>query len=322
MTLAEPTEQATDWTIGIRAFAASQETVDRPPAEVGIYRNLSALEGWLEKARKYCERPAPDHVRSADWLLDNAYQVSRAVRQLDEDLPPRFYRRLPALSAPAQGQCSKSVHPGAGSDGSSQAPGFDASAGGVPERLSGCLRADQRGALGLAIGDASGRAGSARGRVQPAQSGPGSRVPASSRIRAGCGPRRRDDGGRCLDHPDRRAGHQMDRRGRSDQPRRSGLGRGSGGRLSQDDTRDPQQVQIGRRGPGRACRLLGTRGGASGAEARTGGRSRPALGSCGVLADRRRAPGSGGCAWVPIAAGQRRSGVIWRLVDMRSMAAL
>ena len=28
MTLAEPTEQATDWTIGIRAFAASQETVD------------------------------------------------------------------------------------------------------------------------------------------------------------------------------------------------------------------------------------------------------------------------------------------------------
>ena len=104
MTLAEPTEQATDWTIGIRAFAASQETVDRPPAEVGIYRNLSALEGWLEKARRYCERPAPDHVRSADWLLDNAYQVSRAVRQLDEDLPPKFYRRLPALSAQAQGQ--------------------------------------------------------------------------------------------------------------------------------------------------------------------------------------------------------------------------
>ncbi len=39
-------------------------------------------------------------MRSADWLLDNAYQVTRAIRTLDEDFPPAFYRRLSALSDP------------------------------------------------------------------------------------------------------------------------------------------------------------------------------------------------------------------------------
>ena len=97
MTPAVPTLQTADAKDGIPAFAASQRIVDGPAAELGIYRNLSTLEAWLERARRSCERPAPGHVRSAEWLLDNAYQVTRALRRLEEDLPPRFYRRLPAL---------------------------------------------------------------------------------------------------------------------------------------------------------------------------------------------------------------------------------
>ena len=78
-------------------LAASHQLGAGPPAKLDAYRSLSALPDWLDKVRRYCQNPEPDHSRAADWLLDNDYQVARALRRLQEDLPVSFYKRLPAL---------------------------------------------------------------------------------------------------------------------------------------------------------------------------------------------------------------------------------
>lgn len=59
-----------------------------------ILERVSLLPAWLGTVEKYCQEPAPAHVHAADWLLDNDYQIRRAIRQAGEDLPPKFYRRL------------------------------------------------------------------------------------------------------------------------------------------------------------------------------------------------------------------------------------
>ncbi|WP_235536413.1 MULTISPECIES: GH36-type glycosyl hydrolase domain-containing protein [unclassified Sphingomonas] len=39
----------------------------------------------------------PKNASAAEWLLDNDFQVRRAILQIREDLPPGFYARLPGL---------------------------------------------------------------------------------------------------------------------------------------------------------------------------------------------------------------------------------
>ncbi len=43
-----------------------------------------------------------DLSSAGDWLLDNFYQVQEAIRQVREDMPAGYYRRLPKLNTPAQ----------------------------------------------------------------------------------------------------------------------------------------------------------------------------------------------------------------------------
>jgi cyclic beta-1,2-glucan synthetase len=45
-------------------------------------------------------RAATHAAKASEWLLDNEFQVRRAVRQVREDMPAAFYRRLPRLAAP------------------------------------------------------------------------------------------------------------------------------------------------------------------------------------------------------------------------------
>ncbi|WP_299753839.1 glucoamylase family protein [uncultured Boseongicola sp.] len=70
------------------------------PCELVCYRSLSAFPDWLNCLRAYCQKPPPDQLRAADWLLDNDYQVARAIRLVQKDLPADFYRKLPGLTAP------------------------------------------------------------------------------------------------------------------------------------------------------------------------------------------------------------------------------
>lgn len=71
-----------------------------PPRPVPIWANLESMPRWLERARSRCADPEPDFAGAADWLLDNDYFVRRAIRQLREDMPPRFYSRLARMADP------------------------------------------------------------------------------------------------------------------------------------------------------------------------------------------------------------------------------
>ncbi|MBZ0162082.1 MAG: cellobiose phosphorylase [Notoacmeibacter sp.] len=74
--------------------ASRTDRSPRPPEALDVLANLDKLPAWLGRVRRYCGDPPPDHEQAADWLLDNDYQVSRAIREVRRDLPPEFYRRL------------------------------------------------------------------------------------------------------------------------------------------------------------------------------------------------------------------------------------
>ena len=69
------------------------------PGPVPVWREVSAILPWLSQARRICAAPPHHAAKAAEWLLDNEFHVRRAVRQVQEDMPTAFYRRLPGLAA-------------------------------------------------------------------------------------------------------------------------------------------------------------------------------------------------------------------------------
>ena len=70
------------------------------PEPISVWRKLSAIPPWLDRTRRDCVDPPPHAAKASEWLLDNEFQVRRAIRQVREDLPTAFYRRLPRLAEP------------------------------------------------------------------------------------------------------------------------------------------------------------------------------------------------------------------------------
>lgn len=87
------------WSIGPAAQALSEEHRIAPgPGEpIPAWADLPAAAAWLHNARLACAEAPPKAGKAAEWLLDNDYQVHRAIRQIAEDLAPGFYARLPRL---------------------------------------------------------------------------------------------------------------------------------------------------------------------------------------------------------------------------------
>lgn len=73
------------------------------PAVLDVYRALRGFDNWFEQVRAVCADPPADHDRTAEWILDNDYQIIRAARLLRDGFPRHFYDKLPALAA-APGQ--------------------------------------------------------------------------------------------------------------------------------------------------------------------------------------------------------------------------
>jgi nucleotide-binding universal stress UspA family protein len=73
---------------------------EQPPAPIPALENIQAALGWLHSARLACADASPEVEKAAEWLLDNDYQVHRAIRQIRQDLPASFYSRLPVLCDP------------------------------------------------------------------------------------------------------------------------------------------------------------------------------------------------------------------------------
>ncbi len=88
----------------IGAETARGQTASFPPPRIidvgaetlAAAKRIHAVVTVMNKARLDDEQLPP----AAQWLLDNAYIVEDAVRQVRRDLPRRFYRELPRLSLP------------------------------------------------------------------------------------------------------------------------------------------------------------------------------------------------------------------------------
>lgn len=71
-----------------------------PGRSPSLLRRLDLLEAWLEKVIAYYHREAERQevvTGTAEWLLDNDHIVRQGVRQVRQNLPPGYYRRLPKL---------------------------------------------------------------------------------------------------------------------------------------------------------------------------------------------------------------------------------
>lgn len=75
------------------------------PRPVPLWQHVERIGIWLRAALKAAAIAEPAAAVAAEWLLDNGYQVQRAILLVAEDLPPGFYRRLrPLRSGNAQGE--------------------------------------------------------------------------------------------------------------------------------------------------------------------------------------------------------------------------
>ena len=78
-----------------RALAEFHGEKSAQPPKLDLYRQLAEMPQWLDAVRTYCLDPETSDSRAADWLLDNDYQILRAIRRVEEDLPENFFNRLP-----------------------------------------------------------------------------------------------------------------------------------------------------------------------------------------------------------------------------------
>ena len=73
------------------------------PSALPARSGLPEARAWLERARVAAGAAGPQGSAAAEWLLDNDYHVQRAILQIREDLPSRFYNRLPGLAGSETG---------------------------------------------------------------------------------------------------------------------------------------------------------------------------------------------------------------------------
>ena len=87
-----------------RALAHSHALSDSAPRLIAPLSQLQRVPDWLVRTRSALVDAEGPVEKAAEWLLDNEYLVTRAVRQIGQDLPKGFYVRLPTLSGSAAGQ--------------------------------------------------------------------------------------------------------------------------------------------------------------------------------------------------------------------------
>ncbi|GIV79302.1 MAG: cyclic beta 1-2 glucan synthetase [Litorilinea sp.] len=90
-----------------RQVAEAQAAPRRGPGRRGWLRErLDGCEELLTQAHSHFASQAGDErwqrSRVAEWLLDNYYVVRQTIRQIQEDMPARYYAQLPKLSTPGE----------------------------------------------------------------------------------------------------------------------------------------------------------------------------------------------------------------------------
>jgi cyclic beta-1,2-glucan synthetase len=83
------------------SLAAAQRTTARPGGGRLLYRRLGQNKARLLDAYgtfSAAISKGQSVTPAAEWLVDNYHQVEAQIRQIHEDLPPAYYRRLPNLA--------------------------------------------------------------------------------------------------------------------------------------------------------------------------------------------------------------------------------
>lgn len=70
---------------------------DGPPRPPPALAELEAIGDWVPPALAAARAADPENLSAAEWMLDNDYQLLRALRQIRADMPPAFLHRLRAL---------------------------------------------------------------------------------------------------------------------------------------------------------------------------------------------------------------------------------
>lgn len=68
------------------------------------WAHLEEMKTWLRQARQAAAKADKRAGAAAEWLLDNDYQIQRAILQIREDLPKsstRNFRRSPGTGSVA-----------------------------------------------------------------------------------------------------------------------------------------------------------------------------------------------------------------------------
>ncbi len=79
-------------------LAAAHAATSGSPRLVTPLAALAGVPAWLTRAEAALADPEEGRGKAAEWLLDNAFVVRRAIRQIYEDMPPDFYARLRPLA--------------------------------------------------------------------------------------------------------------------------------------------------------------------------------------------------------------------------------
>ena len=64
-------------------------------------RDLELYESWLTEAHSYFRDASNRDLTltyASEWVLDNYYIIRQALQQINENLPPGYYRQLPKLT--------------------------------------------------------------------------------------------------------------------------------------------------------------------------------------------------------------------------------
>lgn len=79
------------------ALRHQMEGLRRRAAFINAWSRLKTMGPWLESALAAAAATDVKNAPAAEWLLDNDFQVQRAILQIDDDLPQGFYARLPGI---------------------------------------------------------------------------------------------------------------------------------------------------------------------------------------------------------------------------------
>ncbi|MBE0697445.1 MAG: cellobiose phosphorylase, partial [Anaerolineaceae bacterium] len=72
-------------------------------SSLSLLKDLDAYEKRIIEGHSYfrsASQTDPTLSYASEWVLDNFYVIREAVRQIHENLPPRYYRQLPRLDDP------------------------------------------------------------------------------------------------------------------------------------------------------------------------------------------------------------------------------